>query len=173
MNSFGLLSKAQKSDTSVIGRAGNVATRLGSMAAIGYSISQGESLYDYTASFAIPAVAGFAGWRTGSSIASAVTGGSIDWKANLFRGGLTVAGAASGYALGAGIGFAMTDIKDSGGVLATQLEQMTTADYNMSFEQTQGTMSHRQRAVSQLSKSKLNDRSMFLGNEASMIAGVF
>lgn len=179
-NSFGILSKRQKSSLGWGSRITNLAVRGFAIGGMGLTMAEGGNMMDYTADYVLPGVGLMKGLRVGNELGAGITGGKWGHRnaaaaigKTTLRGGLALGGAAVGLAAGVLIGSGIKDIGNSGGVIASALEDFSSAEYAEPFKVTEGTLSHRQRAVSQLSKSALNMRSQFLGNEASMIAGVF
>lgn len=82
-------------------------------------------------------------------------------------GGLAYGGAAYGLVEG------FRQSMDSNNIVKQVAEKYTHSDFiNKDLMQNQSTTTGRQRALSQLSKSALNNRGQLLGNEAAIIAGM-
>jgi len=87
-------------------------------------------------------------------------------------GGRGIAGALAGGALMVGAGEILKQSTDSNSMINQLAEDMTFAAFRSDLDQTQGTLTHRQKTLSKISKSGLNDRGTLMGNEAQIMAGI-
>jgi len=196
-NSLGLLTRHQKQAAKTQGfLAAQQTWMMPAMAAFGAisTLSEGGGVNDYIGEWMLPGIGlmagASAGWNAGLGVGATAAaigrggtramGGSIGAKAmGRTRFGMLAlggAGGAVGAAMGIGVGMAAGYVVQEGAnsdnMINEAAEGMQYATFVSEFEQTQGTLTHRQKTLSKLSKSGLNDRGTLLGNEAMVIAGI-
>jgi hypothetical protein len=176
MNSFGLLSKQQKMQTG-LGGLGQRLTPLFMAASAAYDLVNGNGFGDTMTNGAgyFGANVGFRiGQSFGFGVAKAavmgtgrVAGVGALRVAGLIGGGL---GAATIGGLAYGAAVALITASDSDNFIIRTADKIRYAELNTQFVQTDMSLTHRQRALEQISKSAMNNRGSLLGNEASILA---
>lgn len=200
MNSLGLLTRHQKAAAKSGGMAGAQRWMMPLGAAVGgaMTLAEGGGVVDYAADFVLPSMGIMAGWSVGKNLGfgaaksfGALAGGisalskATGGKGSVIGGvaarrGMSlgmgavggVAGAAVGLAATVAIGEVAKQFGDSNSEVNQTAESLRYAKFNSDFDMTQNQLTHRQRTLSKLSKSGLNDRGTLLGNEAQVMAGI-
>lgn len=171
-NSFGFISKQQAAQKGLMNFFTNKmlipATALFSL----YDSAKSGDISDFFVNSSFGIGAGIGG-RIGQSLALGA-GRAIGFETlglRMLGGlGLGVGGLAVG-ALVAGTVSLGASFNDSNNLLARTADKMRYSSLVNDFTQTDTTLTHRQRALEQISKSALNNRGQLLGNEASILAG--
>lgn len=134
----------------------------------------GDNVTETIASNAATWFGGSVGFRVGQSFgmglarSAGMTGlrlGAVGFGAGL---GLAAIGTV-GLAVGVAAAFGSTK---SNNMLNRAVDNLRFAAINNDFVQTDLSLTHRQRALEQISKAALNNRGQILGNEASVLAGM-
>jgi len=200
LNALGFLTRHQKNIAKAGGIAGINSFAIPAAGAVGgaMTIMEGGGIVDYAADYMIPGAMAFVGWGMGKNLgllggkmagmpiamarkgARMATGGRFKGSSAMTRhrwllgaGGVT--GVASGLAFaaaGLAIGEGMKTMGDSNNLINQVAGGMKFATFHTDVEDTQGTLTHRQRTLSKIAKSGLNDRGQLLGNEAMIMAGI-
>ncbi|RLA65124.1 MAG: hypothetical protein DRQ78_05515 [Epsilonproteobacteria bacterium] len=197
LNSVGLLTRHQKKMAKTNGfMAAQQSWMMPAMAAFGAvsAMAEGGGVQDYVGDWMLPGIGLMAGWNVGKNVglgigAAANAGGRAG--VNLFGGtvakgaksfgrfGMLAAGgtlgvgaAIAGGAAGMGAGYLVKEANNSNNMVNEIAEEMTYAKFQSDVDVTRGTLTHRQKTMSKLSKSGLNDRGQLLGNEAMIMAGI-
>ena len=177
LNSVGFLTKNQKAAA----KNGPFMSRIQRSiipggAALGgaLTLSDGGNALDFVGDFVIPEIGMFTGWHVGKNAGFGTAkalgfGGRAVLVAGAAGG---IAAAATGLGIGIGLGMVVSEMSDSDSIVNSTVEKIMHADFDLSINNTQNTLTHKQRALNKLSKSALNDRGALLGNEAQVIAGI-
>ena len=175
LNSLGFLTKQQKiqmATSGPLGKAMGALIPLSTMALIGSGMANGDDPYSIMQNQAMAAAGftgGIAGMRLGGVMSPVSANGYI-------RGGSRLLGFGAGAALAAGAAYGITesirDLTSADSTLGAMMYDAPKRELLASYEQTQGTLTMRQRSLQQISSSVLNDRGFTLGNEASILKNV-
>lgn len=175
LNSLGFLTKQQKMQMATsgpLGKAMGALVPLSTMALIGSGMANGDDPYTIMQNQTMAAAGftgGIAGMRLGGVMSPVSANGYI-------RGASRLAGFATGAVLAAGAAYGVTesirDLTSADSKLGALMYDAPKRELLASYEQTQGTLTMRQRSLQQISSSVLNDRGFTLGNEASILKNV-
>ncbi|RLA65292.1 MAG: hypothetical protein DRQ78_05375 [Epsilonproteobacteria bacterium] len=176
MNAAGFLTRHQKSAMKMGGMAAAQAWMIPLGAATGGAMTMmdGGGLENYVGGYVIPGAAlvagASAGYNLGQGLARLPGLGGLLGKGIV--GGFAAAGTVALGAAGIGLGDMFETYADSNNMTNEFAESMKYAKFTNDFDTSQKQLTHRQRTLSKLSKSGLNDRGTLLGNEAQVIAGI-
>jgi len=176
MNSLGLLTKHQKKIAKAGGLAGIQSWMIPGGAFIGgaMTLHEGGGAVEYGTDFVLPGMGMLGGWSVGKNTGFGV-GKMIGTGRNTMLGmggALGGAGAIIGLAATVAIGEGIKSLGDSNSEINKIAEHMRYSPFNMDTNETQNTLTHRQRVLSKIAKSGMNDRGALLGNEALIVASV-
>lgn len=176
LNSMGFMTQAQRAAAEKGGIAGIMKYAIPGSSALGLGMvmNEGGNGIDYLADYTMPEIGLIAGWRSGKSFASGAATGLNFANSSKVASGLAggIAGAAAGLGIGITIGSIISSVQDSNSGVKNLARDMYNTGINTDFEQNQVTLTHRQKALQQLSKSALNDRGQLFGNEAMVLKGI-
>ena len=175
LNSLGFLTKQQKlqmATSGPLGKAMGAMIPLSTMAMVGLGMANGDDPYAIMQN-QVMAASGFtgaiAGMRAGGVLSPISQNGYI-------RGTSRLVGLGAGAVIGAGLAYGVTeavrDLTSAESKLGAMMYEAPKRELLASYEQTEGTLTMRQRALQQVSSSVLNDRGFTLGNEASILKNV-
>lgn len=175
LNSLGIMTKQQKIQMATagpIGKAFSSLIPLSTMAMVGSGMYEGEDPYSILQTQLTAASAftgGVAGMRAGGVMSPVSANGYIRGASRLggFATGAVLAGAAA-Y----GITESLRDITSAESQIGQLMYESPKRELLASTEQTDGTLTMRQRALRQVNSSVFNDRGFTLGNEASILKNV-
>lgn len=180
MNSLGFLTKHQKAEVKLSSSGALLKSQkwlIPGFAAItgAETLLSGGDITDYAADYIIPETLLFTGWNAGKNAGYGIAkslgaGGRTMLGAGLALGGTA---AVAGLAVGVAAGYLLTESTNSNNLIRETAHDILNADFDSEHATTQSSLTHRQRAMNKLSKSSLNDRGQLVGNEASILAGVY
>lgn len=175
LNSLGILTKQQKlqmATSGPLGKAMGAMVPLTTMYLVGSGMVNGNDPYEIMQNQLMAAsgfTGGIAGMRLGGVMSPVSANGYI-------RGASRLAGFATGAAVAAGLAYGVTesirDLTSADSKLGALMYDAPKRELLANYEQTQGTLTMRGRAMQQLNSSALNDRGFTLGNEASILKNV-
>lgn len=175
LNSLGFLTKQQKlqmATSGPLGKAMGALVPLSTMAMIGSGMLDGDDPYSILQQQAMAAAGftgGLAGLRLGGIMSPVSANGYI-------RGTSRLGGFAAGAAVGIGLVYGVTesirDLTSAESKLGALMYEAPKRELLASYEQTQGSLTMRGRALQQIQSSVHNDRGFTLGNEASILKNV-
>lgn len=180
-NAMGFMTSQQKDAFKMSGKLGKfmIATNpLSSALMLGAGMTSledpGQILTDQMSQ-----AAGFTGFVAGVRMGGALTGslgknGSIlgmagKGAARLIGGGVV---GATAYAAVQGINAGIRDITSAESAIGSHMYKASSREYYGDINQTQATLTARQKALRQVNSSVFNDRGFTLGNEASILRNV-
>lgn len=173
LNSFGLLSKQQK-------------VQKGIGAALQRKLIPGVALYSAYKAFASgngfediavnagTLFGGSVGMRTGQSLAMGLGRAVGMGRMGMMGAGIVGMGlgAIAGAAIIGGAAYTIATSTQSNNWINKLAASARSSDFHKDFVQTDLSLTHRQRALEQISKSAMNNRGQILGNEASVLNGL-
>lgn len=176
-NALGFLTKNQKAQVAKGGFLSSVfhaGIPLSAVAGIALNAHNNGTAMDYVSDYAIPEVGMYAGWRVGKSVGFGIGSKMGLGTAGRFAMGIAggVAAGVSGTLLGYGIGQAIGSLSKSNNAIKRSHHEIIHSDFTNKFIQSKSTLTHRQQALQQLSKSALNNRGALMGNEALVLKGL-
>ena len=180
MNSLGFLTKNQKREATA-NAAGKMAKStkwlipgIAGITAADTALD-GGGIDDFIGDYTIPEVMAVGGWHAGKNSGYLIGGALGNTGRPLLAMGAMggIAGGAMGLIGGAVAGYVVSSASESDNMVRETAHAMKIGLFNGNFEENRKTLTSRQRAMSRLSKSALNDRGQILGNEASILAGVY
>ena len=175
LNSLGFLTKQQKiqmNSSGVMGKLMATTIPLGTMAVVGNGMVDGDDPYTILQQQMVAATT-FTGGIAGMRLAGAMSPVSVNgYKKGLFKLGGFGLGAAVGGGIAYGVSESIKDITSSESWIGQQMYSSYNRETLASYDQTQGTLTHRQKSLQQINSSVMNDRGFTLGNEASILKNV-
>lgn len=175
MNSVGLMTKQQKlqmSSSGILGRVMGAAMPIGAMASIGMGMYDQEDPYEIMQQQLTTAstfTGGILGMRAGGVLAPVNSNGFIKGASRLTGFGI---GAVAGGAIVHGAFSGVKDMLSAESTIGEFAHEASKRESLANIDNTQGTLTMRQRSLQQISSSVLNDRGFTLGNEASILKNV-
>ena len=180
MNSLGMLTKNQKAEVKLSSSGALLRSQkwiIPGAAAItsAMTLLDGGDITDYAADYIIPETLMFTGWNVGKNAGYGISKALGAGSKTMLGSGMALGGtlAATGLAVGVAAGYLLTSASDSNNLIRDTAHDILNADFDSEHATTQSSLTHRQRAMNKLSKSALNDRGQLIGNEASILAGVY
>ena len=181
LNTMGMLSKAQKSAVSSGGflqKAFHMAIPGATAFGMAATMADGGDGFDYMAQVAAPEIGLLGGWRAGKAVGQ--TAGSLvsnnSKKGLAFRAAAGVTGGIAGALTGAlalgAVAEGIHSAGDSNNFIKKSAHEIRSTDLVSDFVVNQNTLTHRRKALQQLSKSSLNNRGQLMGNEAMIMRGI-
>jgi len=177
---MGMLSKANKEAVNkggMLTKAFHLAIPGFTMFGLAATVADGGDGFDYAADVAAAEIGMLGGWRAGKAVAHTAAsplGSSRKAMTTRFAAGIAggVAGAVTGaLALGAAAGV-VRSMGDSNNSIKQSAHEIRSTDLVSDFVMNQNTLTHRRKALDQLSKSSLNNRGQLMGNEAMIMRGI-
>jgi ABC-type transport system substrate-binding protein len=175
LKKVGILTKQQKlqmATSGPLGKAMGAMVPLTTMYLVGSGMVNGNDPYEIMQNQLMAAsgfTGGIAGMRLGGVMSPVSANGYI-------RGASRLAGFATGAAVAAGLAYGVTesirDLTSADSKLGALMYDAPKRELLANYEQTQGTLTMRGRALQQMNSSALNDRGFTLGNEASILKNV-
>lgn len=170
--SFGIMNKQQKLLAKQAKGLGRITHNIVPIAAAGMLFSDmmdhkgpGEIIEDF-----VSMGGALHGWRTGSALGGALNIGQKTKFLGLGVGGAV--GAATGYLIGAAVVGGINDITTNDSGIRKFAKKLGTKESLVTSPDTRQSLTARQQSLQKLAKSGLNDRSLLLGNESSILAGL-
>ena len=181
-NAFGLLSHNQRVRNNYLTKVG---VPLGTAVSLYSSIESDDPIENFGTN--VGTITGASvGFRFGQALGHAQARGVGELPTNFlgrmrmgaraaaFGTSYGLVGLAAGAALGAGVMYtAFQSAKNSNNFIRKFATEKRNADFNHNLVQTREGLTMRQRALQKLNISSLNNRGTVLGNEASVMAGVY
>lgn len=167
-NAFGLLTKRQRLQKGATAFLTNRLVPAFGLYTLYHAYTEGEGAKEV-----VQTAGGIAGFNYAFRVSQSLgqTIGSTIGRAGLIGGGLGIAGGLVGGALVAAGVYAITESGNSNNFISSAASSLKSADFITQFQETDLTLTNRQRALQKISKSALNNRGVILGNEASVLNG--